>query len=184
MRRGGLLPFGWEVSPEMIQIFNPIFVTVLVPSLTHLFEAWPRLFGGRPAPSPTQKMSFGMLIAALAFLCSAVVQHWLDAAGASSLPVLWQVPQIFLITLAEVLVSVVSLDFFYAQAPAEAKAAVSAMSLLTVSLGTLLYGLLYKLLSPYLGAVQMLLAFSGLMLLNAAVFCLVTTRSCRAAAPR
>eukprot|EP00415_Alexandrium_ostenfeldii_P001245 UN1245 len=180
MRRDGLLPFGWEVSPEMLQIFNPIFVLLLVPATTRIFEVWPRLFGGKPAPLPTQKMSLGMLLAAVAFLFSAGVQHQVDIAGGGSVPVLWQLPQIFLITLAEVLVSVVSLDYFYSQAPAEAKAAVSALQLLTVSMGAVLYGVLYKILSPYLGASQMLLAFAGLMVLNAAVFFGVTQR-CRPA---
>lgn len=174
MRRDGLLPFGWEVSPETIQIFNPIFVTILVPCTTRLFEMWPRLFGGRSPPRPTQKISCGMAVAALAFLCSAFLQHQLDVAGAASIPVFWQVPQIFLITLAEVLVSVVCLDYFYSQAPSEAKAAVSALQLLTVSLGTLLYGLIYKILSPYLGAFPMQLTFSGLMALNAMIFFCVT----------
>lgn len=166
MRRTGILPF--EITPEMLQIFNPIFVVMLVPITTRLFESWPKLFKGRSTPHPLVKMHCGMLLAALAFLCSAGVQHWVDVAPKSSVPVLWQLPQFFLITLSEVLVSVVSLDYFYAAAPVEAKTAVAALALLAVSIGDLLCGFLYQVMAPHLLARDMLLAFAGLMLLNSA----------------
>eukprot|EP00747_Dinoflagellata_sp_TGD_P169703 gnl/TRDRNA2_/TRDRNA2_199379_c0_seq1.p1 gnl/TRDRNA2_/TRDRNA2_199379_c0~~gnl/TRDRNA2_/TRDRNA2_199379_c0_seq1.p1 ORF type:complete len:529 (-),score=91.30 gnl/TRDRNA2_/TRDRNA2_199379_c0_seq1:56-1642(-) len=174
MRRDGLLPFGWEMSPEAFQIFNPIFVLLLVPIMTRIFEAWPELTGGRfSAPRPLQKMGVGMFVAAAAFLSSAFVQARVDAAPASSVTILWQLPQFFLITLAEVLVSVVSLDYFYAEAPRDAKAAVSALALLMVSAGNLLCGLLYQIFAPRLSPVEMLLAFAGMMAVNATMFCVV-----------
>lgn len=169
MRLDGVLPFGWQLTPEMLQITNPICVLVLVPLTTRFLEKWPRMFGGKTSPPPLMRMVFGMLMAALAFVYSAALQWWVDSAPVASVPVLWQLPQFVLITLAEVLVSVVSLDYFYAQAPAEAKTAVSALALLTVSIGDVLCGLLYQVLAPHFQAREMMLAFACLMCVNAGV---------------
>lgn len=173
LQLSGVLPFGIELSPETLLVLNPIFVTVLVPLTRGIFERWRRWFGAAP-PASTARMFVGMLLASLAFLCSSALQSVVEAGPAGSVSVLWQVPQIFLITLAEVLVSVESLNFFYSRAPAEAKAAVSALSLLTVSFGDILCGLLYQALSSRLSLNMMLLTFSALMAGNAAVFFRVT----------
>ncbi|CAK0868711.1 unnamed protein product, partial [Prorocentrum cordatum] len=175
MDRAGVLPGGWEVSPETIQILNPIFVIVLIPMVARLFERWPRQLG-RP-PGPLSRINAGMLAAALAFACSAAVQVLVDRSPAGSVPVLLQLPQIFLLTLAEVLVSVQSLDYFYGAAPAEAKSVVTALLFLTNSAGGLLCGLLYQVLSPHFGAAQLLLTFAALMLAVVLLFARATAHA-------
>merc|ERR1712003_35010 len=105
----------------------------------------------------------GMVFASMAFVTSSLLQQRIDTQPVGSVLVLWQLPQIFLITLAEVLVSVISLDFFYAEAPADAKAAVSALALLTTSIGDILCGLLYQILAPHFKTSSMLLIFAGMM---------------------
>merc|ERR1712179_636115 len=116
MRRDGLLPFGWEIEPEMLNICNPIFILTLLPLLQLLFDNWPGwLFNGHP-PHTLTKMGTGTLICGTAFLWSALLQHLIDISPSDSVCVLWQVPQFFLITVAEVLVSPVSLDHFYSEA--------------------------------------------------------------------
>lgn len=169
MRRKGVLPFGLEASPEALIVINPVLVTVLVPALTRLFASWPRLFG-RAAPPPLRRICCGMLLASLSFLWSAVLQLRVDALGPGSVSVLWQVPQFVLITLAEVLVAVMLLDYIYGESPEEARSAVQALSLLTVSVGDLLCGCLYEVLAPRLGLAQLLLTCSALMLVNALAF--------------
>ena len=55
----------------------------------------------------------------------------------STMSVLWQIPQFFLIGSAEVLSSVSSMEFFYSQTPASFRSVVSSFSLSTTALGSL-----------------------------------------------
>ncbi len=56
----------------------------------------------------------------------------------SSMSVLWQIPQFFLIGTAEVLSSVSSMEFFYSQTPASFRSVMSSFSLSTTAMGSLL----------------------------------------------
>ena len=65
----------------------------------------------------------GMVAAALSFLMSGLLQLYLPA-DSSDVPychgdisIMWQLPQLLLISFAEVLVSVTGLEFAYSQAP-------------------------------------------------------------------
>ncbi len=58
-----------------------------------------------------------MQIAALSYVIAAFVQQKVDSQPAGSVWVLWQLPQIFTITFAEMLVSATGLEFAYSQAP-------------------------------------------------------------------
>eukprot|EP00746_Dinoflagellata_sp_MGD_P085767 gnl/MRDRNA2_/MRDRNA2_339380_c0_seq1.p1 gnl/MRDRNA2_/MRDRNA2_339380_c0~~gnl/MRDRNA2_/MRDRNA2_339380_c0_seq1.p1 ORF type:complete len:126 (-),score=13.14 gnl/MRDRNA2_/MRDRNA2_339380_c0_seq1:95-472(-) len=102
-----------------------------------------------------------------------------DTHPADTVSVLMQLPQFFLITLGEVLVSPISLDYFYSQAPAEAKAFVGALALVCVSVGDLVCGLLYQVVAPHISSVAMLLIFSGLMLVNALAMRILAIRRIR-----
>ncbi|XP_038608850.1 solute carrier family 15 member 2-like isoform X3 [Tachyglossus aculeatus] len=57
---------------------------------------------------------------------------------ASTVSILWQVPQYVLITAAEVMFSVTSFEFLYAEAPASMKSVIQAAWLLTVAFGNLI----------------------------------------------
>jgi len=60
-------------------------------------------------------MGVGMLVAALAFVWSAFVQSVMDRSpsGGADVSVFLQLPQIVLITVAEILVSITGLEFSY-----------------------------------------------------------------------
>merc|ERR1712008_87680 len=83
------------------------------------------------------------------------------------IPVMYQVPQICLITMAEVLVSVVSLDYFYSRAPPQARAFITALLLLSNSLGNLLCGAFYQAFSRQLSAAELQMACATLVAANA-----------------
>ena len=57
--------------------------------------------------------------------------------------ILWQLPQLFLITVAEILVSVTGLEYSYEKAPEAMRASVSALYLLTTAVGDLMGGFLF-----------------------------------------
>lgn len=68
-----------------------------------------------------------MQIAAVAFAVSAIVESKIGSAPAGTVSYLWQIPQIFIITTAEILVSATGLEFAYSQAPASFKGSILAL---------------------------------------------------------
>ena len=71
--------------------------------------------------SPLQLVG-GMVAAALSFLMSGLLQIYLPESSSvpychGDISIMWQLPQLLLISFAEVLVSVTGLEFAYSQAP-------------------------------------------------------------------
>jgi dipeptide/tripeptide permease len=81
-----------------------------------------------------------MLIAALSFVVSAIVENVIETKNIS---VWWQIPQIFLLSAAEILVSISGLEFFYSESPPAMRTATLAAYLCTTSAGDIFGGLLY-----------------------------------------
>jgi solute carrier family 15 oligopeptide transporter 1 len=61
----------------------------------------------------------------------------------NSVSILWQIPQIAIITAAEILFSITGLEFAYSQAAPSMKSVVQAFWLLTTSTGNMLIGKLF-----------------------------------------
>ncbi|KAJ7520748.1 hypothetical protein O6H91_19G021100 [Diphasiastrum complanatum] len=151
---------GLEIQPDQMQAFNPVFILLLIP----LFDRaiYPLLEKGGIPLKPIWRMALGMLLTSLAFVLSALLQLAIDShsdahltflssshafsqtgmAGmpntTSSLSILWQVPQYFLITVGEILFSITGLEFAYSQAPQSMKSLIQSAWLFTVSAGNLL----------------------------------------------
>ena len=85
-------------------------------------------------------MTIGMFVASLSFVVVALLQQRLDAG--QSVHVVWQVLAFFIITLAEVMVSVTGLEFSYTQAPKRMKSLIMGFWLFTVALGNKLVAIL------------------------------------------
>eukprot|EP01012_Entosiphon_sulcatum_P014251 TRINITY_DN1930_c0_g1_i1.p1 TRINITY_DN1930_c0_g1~~TRINITY_DN1930_c0_g1_i1.p1 ORF type:complete len:539 (-),score=67.71 TRINITY_DN1930_c0_g1_i1:114-1730(-) len=86
--------------------------------------------------------------------------------GARTVPVYIQIPQILLITWAEILVSTTGLEFAYSQAPTTMKAAITALWLTTVAIGNLLTASIYQVIEMFLPHVSwQLFFFAGLMII-------------------
>jgi dipeptide/tripeptide permease len=89
----------------------------------------------------------------------------------SDLSFLWQVPQYFILTLAEIGVSTTGLEFFYQEAPPSLKTASSALFLLTTAAGDILGGVLYEVAcSVGLGNADLLIFCGALMFAFSLVF--------------
>ena len=81
-----------------------------------LYPAWNASpLGQRYPATALRRMGVGMLVAALAFVWSAFVQSVMDRSpsGGADVSVFLQLPQIVLITVAEILVSITGLEFSY-----------------------------------------------------------------------
>ncbi|HIN86836.1 MAG TPA: hypothetical protein EYN06_10170, partial [Myxococcales bacterium] len=140
---GGLL-FGWvahrfgpyNLEASQVPAVNPFMVMILIPYTT--FGLYPLMAKMGYEPTPLRRMSIGMVMAGLAFAGIAVVQGWMDVGGAGSVHVGWQLPPYFIITLAEVMVSITGLEFAYTQAPKRMKSVIMGFWLLLVTIGDLL----------------------------------------------
>ena len=115
-----------------------------------------------------------MAWAALAFVTVALLQARIDAVGRGEVHVLWQIIPYFILTTAEVLVSVTGLEFAYTQAPRAMKSTIMGFWFLCFSFGNVLVAFLAPLQS--LSLATFFWIFAGLMVISAVVFVILAAR--------
>lgn len=120
------------ILPSQIQAANPLMVMFLIPIFTFVIYPTVNKF---VKVTPLRKMSAGMVMTVAAFSISALIQEWVDAGQTPS--VYWQLLAYFVLTAAEVMVSITGLEFAYTQAPKASKSLVMSIWLLTVFAGNL-----------------------------------------------
>ena len=160
----------WEgvtITPDQIQGTNPVFILVLTPLFNRLW-VWLEARRGAPVPDTT-KMRYGFWIVVLAMggmaLAGAAAQNGKVSAW-------WLLLATFVITLAELCISVVGLELAYRRAAPGTKSAVTAAFLATVFVGDMFGGLfsqLYGRVSPGVYFLLQALIAAGAALLFARV---------------
>lgn len=155
-----------ELDASQISSMNALMVMLLIPVNNFFIYRWIQALGF--TLTPLRKMTIGMGIASFAFVAAAVLQLTIDNAGDGKIPVLWQVVQYFIMTQAEVMVSITGLEFAYTQAPKAMKSTVMGFWLLSVSFGNILVAALSRFESLTLQNFFWL--FAGLMALAAVLF--------------
>lgn len=116
--------------PSQIQALNPILILCFIPLFTYLvYPAINRFF----PLSPLRKISIGLFLTAVAFAIIALAQQRIDAGETPSIS--WQLLAYFILTAAEVMVSIVCLEFSYTQAPRSLKSIVMALFFFSIWLG-------------------------------------------------
>lgn len=168
--------FDGAIQPEQMGVLNPILILILLPAFERY--VYPALERRKVPISAPHRMAYGMVVAAASFFVAAAVDAALERGA--SLNVLWQAPQIFLITVAEILVSVTGLEYSYARAPESLRASVSALYLLTTAAGDVLGGALYATCGGRVRRSAILAACATLMLVTALAFRYVARRHFRA----
>ena len=123
-----------HVAPSQMQAINPLLVMLFIPLTQFCLYPWVRSLG--ITVTPLRCMCVGMVLASLPYVVIAIIQGVLDAGGRPS--VLWQLPAYFILTLAEVLVSITGLEMAYTQAPPAMKATVMSFFMLVTFAGNLL----------------------------------------------
>jgi len=123
---------GMEILPSQIQAANPLLVVVLIPVFS--FWVYPMLEKVMHL-TPTRKIAIGMAMAALAFSIIAFAQQQIDAGHTPGIG--WQLLSYFILTCAEVMVSITALEYSYTQAPRTMKSFIMAFFMLSVSLGNI-----------------------------------------------
>jgi proton-dependent oligopeptide transporter, POT family len=155
-----------------ISALNPLMVMIIIPLLNVLVYV-PLERRGRPL-RPLRRMTIGMFISASAFVAVALLQMWIQTAGPGHVHVLWQIIPYFLMTTAEVLVSVTGLEFAYTQAPRAMKSTIMGFWLLCVTFGDVLVAFLAPL--QMLSLSTFFWVFAALMAAAAAVFLVLASR--------
>ncbi|MEX0676321.1 MAG: hypothetical protein WD063_04560 [Pirellulales bacterium] len=161
-----------RMDAAQISALNPLFVMLVIPALNFLVYAPLRSRGIEI--KPLQKMTVGMFLAAAAFAAAAVLQATIEAAGDGTVHALWQIVQYFIMTVAEVLVSITGLEFAYTQAPRAMKSTIMSFWLLCVTMGNLLVAFLAPL-QKTIALSQFFWLFAALMA-GAAIIFLVLAR--------
>lgn len=169
-RQMDLNVMGLELEPSQLQALNPLMVMALIPLLT--VAVYPAFEKTRFALTPLRRMTLGMVIAGVSYLCVAAIE--LSLGGATRPSVLWQTIPYLVLTLAEVLVSTTGLEFAYSQAPREMKGTIMSFWSLTVTVGNLLVTGIARL-NVFEGAASFLF-FAALIFVAAFVFGLIARR--------
>ncbi|MGB0291914.1 MAG: POT family MFS transporter [Luteolibacter sp.] len=123
---------GVEWLPSQLQSMNSIFVLTFIPVFTLVLYPWVNKVWKVTA---LRKIGVGLFLMGASFALASVIQMWIDAGERPNIG--WQITVIALLTAAEVMVSIVALEFAYTQAPKGMKSFMMCLYLASVSLGNL-----------------------------------------------
>jgi proton-dependent oligopeptide transporter, POT family len=121
---------GVEWLPSQIQALNPILILTFIPLFSYV--VYPAIDRVLPL-TPLRKIAIGLFIMVISFVLVAIAQMKIDAGETPSIS--WQILGYVALTAAEVMVSIVSLEFSYTQAPKAIKSLIMSFWLFAVSLG-------------------------------------------------
>lgn len=124
------VPLFGELLPSQIQAANPILVMMLIPVFSIVIYPFVRKF---TAVTPLRKIGTGMFLTAVPFAITAWIETRIDAGETPS--IVWQLLAYFILTAAEVMVSITFLEFSYTQAPRAIKSIIMSLAMLSISLG-------------------------------------------------
>ena len=123
-------------------IFIPLFDKCIYPSIERRI--------GHPIPH-LSRMGWGMLLCAVSFFVSGFLESYIvsqeqnkNQESSSSVSIFWQLPQITILAVAEILLSVTGYDFCYTNSSKGCKAIILALYLVTTAVGDFFAGVLYN----------------------------------------
>lgn len=121
---------GFEWLPSQIQSLNSVFVLTFIPLFAYL--VYPAISRVWPL-TPLRKIGLGLMVMVASFALVAVIQQWIDAGQRPN--IIWQIAAYALLTAAEVMVSIVALEYAYTQAPRTMKSLLMCLYLGAVAMG-------------------------------------------------
>jgi len=124
---------GIEWLPSQIQSLNPILILLFIPLFAYVLYP---VLGRFWKLTPLRKIGLGLFLAAASFALVAQIQQWIDAGERPNIS--WQIGAFVLLTAGEVMVSIVSLEYAYTQAPKTMKSLVMCYYLGAVAFGNVL----------------------------------------------
>ncbi|MGC6427798.1 MAG: POT family MFS transporter [Akkermansiaceae bacterium] len=121
---------GHQWLPSQVQTINPILILILVPLFS--FVIYPTV-GKFIKLTPLRKMGAGLFLTVFSFAIIAGIQIAIENGDTPNIG--WQLFAFLIITAAEVMVSIVCLEYSYTQAPKNMKSFVMAVFFFSVFLG-------------------------------------------------
>lgn len=162
----------YTLQPEQIGVINPILVIVMIPFFEVVVYPLLARIGIRRS---LQRIAFGGILAAIAFLMSALLEFVVESSPEKSVSMLWQLPQYIVIAIGEVMFNISGYAFSYEQAPESLKSIVQTLWLLTVSFGNIFLLFIVEL-SIFESQAKEFLLFSGIMIIDMLVFMILAYR--------
>jgi POT family proton-dependent oligopeptide transporter len=126
----------WKTTPDQIQALNPFLIIFFTPLFNVMWDFLKARRGGVDVPD-TRKMMAGFIIV---LVCMAIMSFAGFLAGGQKISVWWLAIATFVITISELCVSVVGLEFAFKQALPGTKSAVTGAFWLTVFIGDFIAG--------------------------------------------
>lgn len=160
------------LEAEQLIVVNPVQIMLFIPLFDRLI--YPALEAQGVYMSHLTRMRWGMFLTTVAFSTSGFLELWIQSSEGHSVSVFWQLPQITILAVAEIFVSVTGLEFAYAMSPERLKAFIMGIYLVMTAIGNFFGGLLYSSVFQELNRAIVMQVCAGLMLLNLVVFCWVS----------
>jgi len=128
----------FEVIAGQVSTVNTVFLLILIP----IFNYWlyPALDKSGLKTSPLRRLGFGLFLTALSFVVIAMIQTNIDHGGHPS--IWYQIFAYFVLSAAEVLVSITGLQYAYTHSPISMKSTMNGIWFLVVALGNLFTGMI------------------------------------------
>ena len=124
----------WLVKEAaQMQALNPLLVMLIIPF--NNIVLYPALRRAGFAVTALQRMGWGIVFSAFAWVVAGMIQLHID--GGTSTSLAWQALPYLLLTFGEVLVSATALEFAYSQAALSMKGVIMALWYLSVTFGNL-----------------------------------------------
>lgn len=162
----------FSVTPDQIQGLNPVLIVVLTPIFNVLWEILRQRRGGEQVPH-TRKMLLGFFIV---IGCMAIMTMAGYMAGEGKVSVWWMCLATLVITLAELCISVVGLEFAFKVAAPGTKSVVTAAFLCTTFFGDLIAGIFDKALWNKISPGNFFAVQTGIIIVAAGVFYVIARR--------
>jgi dipeptide/tripeptide permease len=163
--------FRWELQPEQLTVINPLEIMIFIPLFDQVI--YPAMQARRWDIRPLRRMSWGMILTAASFFLSGLVDSAIESAFAKQeekVSVFWQLPQITILAVGEIFISVTGLEFAYSTSPERLKAFLMGIFLLTTAVGDLFSGVLYSTVFADMHRATVMHICALLMLCNLALF--------------
>ncbi|KAI5180395.1 hypothetical protein NEOKW01_0699 [Nematocida sp. AWRm80] len=128
------LGYSFTISPVQLQVLNAIVLVCILPFFNQITK---RILNYLSLSSRSEsKMIYGMVFFSLAFLLSSVLE--ISLVFTKNISILWQIPQIVLLTIGEAFIGTTGLEYSYTMASDNSKALVLSLWYLNMALGNLI----------------------------------------------
>ncbi|KAI4854458.1 peptide transport protein PTR2 [Aureobasidium sp. EXF-8845] len=117
---------------DLLQNLDPIALIIFIPLLD--FVVYPLLRKHKINFSPVLKMTAGFIMASIAMVYAAVLQHYIYNSPPESIHVWIQAPAYILVAFSEAFVIITGLELAYTKAPTSLRSLVSALFWLTIGI--------------------------------------------------